>query len=147
MLLISPKILREFGFHINYAYFFRAVPFEWDDEAGKLYLRDSEKTWTLRSWKVVSTLLFLHQAFIMFRFYQSVSGQLEVLAQYIFQIVFMMGFGLICAIQLTFVLARDAIVKFVNNYMHYFKSLQGKYALVVKHAIKAKITRATCNRR
>ena len=126
MLLISPKILRDFGFHINYAYFFRVVPFQWDYEAGKLCLRDDEKTWTLRSWKFVVILIFLHQTFIILRFYQSVSGQMENLIQHVFEMVFILGFAFISAIQVTFVLTRDAIVKFVNNYIQYFKGLQGK---------------------
>ena len=125
MLLISPTILRDFGFHINYAYFFRVVPFQWDYKAGKLCLRDSEKNWTLRNWKVVSILIFLYEAFILFRFYESMSGQMETLVQHTFEMVFILGFTLMCVVQVMFIFKRDAIVKLVSDYMDYFQELQG----------------------
>ncbi len=131
MQLVSRKILDQFESFTNYAFYFRTVPFKWDSKTEKLCLRFRETTWTLRNWKLVSTLYFIHQVFIMFRFYQYVldSRSVQNIPEAVFQFINVAGYSMVCAVQVAFIFKRNSIVMFVNSYIDYFKKLQGKICL------------------
>ncbi len=124
MQIITPKVLSQFNFYINWAYFLRIIPFQWDSKNRKLLLRDREKTWTPRNWRFVSSLYFIHFVFFLCRFSQLLYYETETrLKVCIIEIVFIVVSAFSCVCQITFILKRRAIVRFVNSYMEFDRKI------------------------
>jgi len=70
MIVLGPDLLKLLKFLINYAYFFRVIPFKWCKNKDGIY-RVKKLRWNPYTFNVVKYVMFVHQLFIVVRLGQS----------------------------------------------------------------------------
>ena len=127
MFLFSPTLLRLFKFVIDYANFFHALPFKWNQKSGLIDYVEPTKRNYLRNWNFVKYVTLAYFAFIIIRIFQSASElTLEKFNVFVLETLVLIGFTEVSVLQMLTMYQGRAMITCVNRFLKYFETLQGK---------------------
>jgi hypothetical protein len=131
MFLYSPDLLKLLKFAVNYAHFFRVLPFEWDTKAGQIrYAEERKGNWY--SWKYVRFIFLLQVSLSSVRYYQSASEvHIKKLTSFVFESLLFSSHVLIAVFQIAMIHKGRALGLCANRFLMFFKKLQGR--LHIRH--------------
>jgi len=127
MPFISQGTLKLVKFCVNYAYFFRVIPFRWKrGQNESIEFPESGKDDL--GWKVMRWFIFAHQLSLSFNIGQSMllHGQNKPIVQYVVEGAMYSQFLIICVIQLSLIVNRRDWVTFFNHYVSFYRTVAGK---------------------
>ena len=146
MILLSPQLLRVLRFFINYAHFFRVVPYKYCETRNRVYYVETTR-WEFYKWDVVKYVIFVHQLFIIIRFLESVtttdSEDLE--ADYFSKFIYIPEFVYLCMhlfssiLQISVILLGPDVVIHLNQFITFSIKFQGKKLKKIKLQNKSKL--------
>ncbi len=127
MNLLSPDIITLLRRCVNYAYFFRAIPYKWSETGIGIYY---VQTQNLYRWSILVYFFFAHQLFLIWRFGSSLHDvepyaehRLTVLIAEAFYII---AFTFTTILQILQLHLRDTIQLMLNRSLLYLMQMQGK---------------------
>ena len=133
MILLSPQLLRVFRFFINYAYFFRVIPYKYRDTRNRVYCVETTR-WEFYKWDVIKYVILVHQLFIIIRFLQSVTATNpdDLEADYFSKYIYITEFVYLCLhlfgsiLQIGIMAQGPDTVQLFNQFITFSKMFQGK---------------------
>jgi hypothetical protein len=122
--MLPPKLILFLELSVTYASLLKVVPFAWDSR--KNCLRYVFPKWKIWLWALVSTSMFAHQAFLIWRVSDSFWANNERISTYAAYIMY--SFAHLCPsiLQAHLILKREELMEFTNQYLQYFQHVQGK---------------------
>jgi hypothetical protein len=127
MILLSPDLVTLLRRCVNYAYFFRVIPYKWSETGiGVFYVQ----TKSLYRWGILVYLFIAHQLFLIWRFGSSFHD-VEAFAEHrlallIAEALYVIAFTYTTIFQILQLHLRDTIQITVNRHLLYLMQMQGK---------------------
>jgi hypothetical protein len=113
---------------LNEAYFLKVVPFRWARTKNKqVHVLEIPSKGKFCGWDLVKFLFLTHQLFLSVRLIQSIFSKNVPLVNYVIEVVYYAQFFLASLFEVSLIHNQCDWVMFVNKYLQYFKSLEGKY--------------------
>ena len=128
MLLISPRMHRTMVLVLKFGYLMKVIPFVWTEKTLQLSLTPSKSG--LLAWYCVSIFFQFYQCFLFVRLWQSITESNHSLTYYVLQSVIVTGFLVVTLIQFTYLLRRDQLMSFYNQYISYVIQFDRKFMVL-----------------
>jgi len=117
-------MLRILAFSVQFAHFFKLVPYEWD---GKCQLmRMSSATVHLKCWNCQVFLHVAHQLFLSVRLWQLISAHEASFTFYCIQFTYYLALALVLTFQLSIFVCTAEWILFMNRLILFSKQVDGK---------------------
>jgi hypothetical protein len=128
MFLLSPETIKIFKICLNFASFFRVIPYEWDRNRNcfALIIKKLGIRGRIVSWDVVKYLTFVHLIFVLVRLWQSISARRHDFAFYIMLSTYVLIFVLASLVQLLMIEKKVEILVFVNRFLQFAQYIERK---------------------
>jgi len=129
MLILSPRLLKMFGFCTKTLYFFSLIPFTWNSETCELYNVEVSK-WYPFHWNCLKYFITLFQSIQFFKFCLSVidfkNCTYMCSAIFVSDGLFFLNVLVFSIIHVLLLTKVSSIFKFTNGYIKFYKQVQGK---------------------
>ncbi len=127
MILLSPDLVTLLRRCVNYAYFFRTIPYKWSETGIGIYY---VQTQSLYRWNIMVFFFIVHQLFLCWRFGSSLHDveayAKHRLAHLIAEALYVIAFTCTTILQILQLHLRDTIQITVNRHLLYLIQMQGR---------------------
>jgi len=134
VLLISQKIYKILSFTVNTGYFFRVIPFYWDQDHNLMYFGDGyfsdrarRKSYKIRAWDVMKCSYFLYLLFSIVGFARLIIENTTDFRSIFVQVVFILSFALLSMIQAAVIIYHQQLILFFNQGFVFYRKLEGEF--------------------
>ena len=133
MIILSPRYLKLLKFLINYAYFFRVIPFNWCENRNGVY-RVKTSRLNLYKWDVIKYIILIHQVFLIIRLWQSIMEAQAKELKYVFshlsiyirEGMYFLGLLVAALLQISLIHQGPALETIFNQFLTFALKFQSK---------------------
>jgi len=124
-IMLTPKSLKILVFSIKYAAFLRAIPYNWDSSARKLYRLTDQAYF---SYRIVTWALYMGEALLFSRRVQDLLRDPMTLnlTLFVLQVIFLISMSVPCLLTIIIAVRTDEIMNIINLYVQFFVNIYGK---------------------
>ena len=119
-----PEVNTLLRWYINYAYFYRVIPYHWTKGKSGMEFAPIPKG-SLWTWRNVKILLALHQIYLILRICQSYYAGSVPISLRILEILYLLCYSLVSVFHCALTYQGGEVLHLFNHYLECYKMLTG----------------------